>query len=113
MKIYQAAALALLLSNSAASACQLQRVNATFGMMRAKPNLGADPLWKLGNNVAVIWCGRTSTDSKGIVWNWVATMWQEERWAHKGWISSRIVERDVPTITSNDARTSDFEEGGE
>lgn len=113
MKIYNAAMLALLLSTSAASAaCEVQKVTATFGMMRTRPNLGAEPLWKLGNNVSVVWCGRTSTDSRGIVWNWVATEWNEERWAHKGWISSRIVERDVPTITYKEPAER-FEEGGE
>ena len=103
-KLCSAAALGLIIATSAASAekggqCELQRVTATFGMMRAKPSLSAEPLWKLGEGAVVSWCGRTSTDSRGIVWNWVGTMWQEERWAHKGWISSRIVERDVPTIT--------------
>ena len=110
MKIYNTAALALLLSTSAASACEVQKVNTDFGYMRAKPTLHSEPLWKLGNDVSVIWCGRTSTDSRGIVWNWVATQWDEEQWAHKGWISSRIVDRDVPTIMHNEPR---FEEGGE
>jgi hypothetical protein len=113
MRIYNAAALALLLSASAVSACEIQKVNTNFGYMRAKPSLGSSPLWKLGNDVAVVWCGRTSVDSRGIVWNWVATEWNEERWPHKGWISSRIVEREVPTITRNETPATRFEEGGE
>jgi hypothetical protein len=102
MKIYQVAALALLLSASTASACERQKIGGDaveFGMMRGQPNLDGAPLWKLANGITVLWCGRTSTDSRGIVWNWVSAQWQEEPWPHEGWVSSRIVERDVPTIT--------------
>jgi hypothetical protein len=103
MKIYQAAALALLLSATAASAaCERQKIGreaTAFGMMRGQPKTDGTPLWKLANGITVLWCGRTATDSRGIVWNWVSTEWQEEPWPHEGWVSSRIVEGDVPTIT--------------
>jgi hypothetical protein len=107
------AALSLVLSTSAASACEIEKVTANFGYMRSKPDLGSPALWKLGNDISVVWCGRTSTDRRGIVWNWVATEWSQERWPHKGWISSRIVERDVPTITLTERPQARFEDGGE
>jgi|GEM_PF-4318979 hypothetical protein len=108
-----ASAILLLLPAAAHAGCVLEMIdNANYGYMRAQPNLNAKPLWRLGQNVEVLWCGRTATDSRGIVWHWVATKWQEEPWIHKGWVSSRILTAEVPTIERRSAAPS-FEEGGE
>jgi len=96
----------------AASACQVQVVdNAQFAWVRARPNLYAGQLWKLGAGVEVRYCGRSYIDDRNIEWRWIEFGYDQEQWPHKGWVSARILSPKVPVIIRR--RVPTFEEGGE
>jgi hypothetical protein len=78
-----------------AYACIQEMITANdgFGYIRGTPDRSGEQLWKLSTGSVVNWCGRSSTDGEGITWHWITFNSQEEPWAHKGWMSSRILQQ--------------------
>src|ERR1700730_7394316 len=68
-----------------------------FGWIRGQPDLNGKPLWKLGPDSIVTYCGYSARDNRNppIEWHWVSFESVQEPWNHEGWISSHILERVV------------------